>query len=159
MNETNTSSHSDRGYMVFFKDNPPNAGGLLKRKAMQLPRPTVGGKSAPGNGGSSSVPPAHSVPFSQFVSKVVAHESLPRIILQPTPFPAGSSGPAYMFANIGKVLLWLEFFARSEGQRIGDPLACIYMKDAYPTCHDVNVITRDNLDVCVGVFWRRRDIL
>jgi hypothetical protein len=145
--------------MVFFKDNPPNAGGLLKRKAMQLPRPTVGGKSAPGNGGSSSVPPAHSVPFSQFVSKVVAHESLPRIILQPTPFPAGSSGPAYMFANIGKVLLWLEFFARSEGQRIGDPLACIYMKDAYPTCHDVNVITRDNLDVCVGVFWRRRDIL
>ncbi|KAI9032176.1 WD40-repeat-containing domain protein [Hyaloraphidium curvatum] len=143
----------DRGYMVFFKDSPPS---LQRRKPLQLGRPgSSGGKtgssSGTPSGGASATPPANSVPFSQFVSKVVAHEALPRLILQPTPSPAASAvPPTYLFANIGKVILWLDFVARSEGQRIGDPLACIYMKEAYPTCHDVNVITRDNLDICVG---------
>lgn len=136
--------------MVFFKDNPPSgAAGLLKRKPMQLSRSSgSGSKSSPGSSSGSTLP-NQSVPFNQFLSRVVAHESLPRIILQPNPHPPGTSGPAYMFGNIGKVFLWLEYFAR-EGQKIGDPLACIYLKEAFPTCHDVNVITRDNLDVCIG---------
>lgn len=128
---------SDRGAILFLKDTPSAAG--LKKRSLPLSRSSLKSSSS-----LSPIPPANSVPFSNWVNKIVAHESLSRLILQPSPMPA-----TYMFANVGKVFLWLDFFGR-EGARVSDPLACIYMKEAFASCHDVNVITRDNLDVCVG---------
>ncbi|KAI8851876.1 hypothetical protein BC829DRAFT_99262 [Chytridium lagenaria] len=51
----------------------------------------------------------------------------------------------YMFYNSGKAFVWADYHSKFR-----DPLSCIHFKDAFITCHDANVLTRDNLDTVIG---------
>lgn len=76
---------------------------------------------------------------SSFVSQIVPHSSLARFL---TYRPAETS---YLFFNIGRSFIWADYSCQ-----IKDPLSIIHFKDAYVTCHDVNRLTRENLDTVMG---------
>ncbi|KAI9329389.1 hypothetical protein DFJ73DRAFT_964275 [Zopfochytrium polystomum] len=78
-------------------------------------------------------------PTSTFVSKIVAHEQLAKFL---TYRPAETS---YVFFNIGRSFIWADYFFQTK-----EPLTAIHFKEAYITCHDVNLLTRDNMDTVLG---------
>ncbi|KAJ3331572.1 hypothetical protein HDU76_002796 [Blyttiomyces sp. JEL0837] len=83
--------------------------------------------------------PSISKPSSSFVHRIVAHENLARFL---TYRPAETS---YIFCNVGKSFIWADYFCQTK-----EALSCIHMKEAFVTCHDVNLLTRDNMDTVMG---------
>ncbi|KAF9435391.1 hypothetical protein BGZ76_006398, partial [Entomortierella beljakovae] len=78
---------------------------------------------------------------STFVSKITTHENLAKIL-------ANRIGEdVYLFWNTGRTFAWSDM-----GQKPNEPLSQIAFSKAFPTSHDVNVLTRscDSLDVIIG---------
>ncbi|KAG0349031.1 hypothetical protein BG004_002559 [Podila humilis] len=78
---------------------------------------------------------------STFMAKITTHENLARIIAN----RAGED--VYVFWNTGRTFTWSDI-----GQKANEPLSHILFTKAFPTYHDVNVLTRscDSLDVIIG---------
>jgi catabolite repression protein CreC len=75
---------------------------------------------------------------SQFVSKIVANENLAKMMSK-------GGETFYMFYNVGKALAWTDYLWKLQS-----PLSVIYFKDAYVTCHDVNLVNREAMNAVVG---------
>ncbi|KAF9278024.1 hypothetical protein BGZ74_003202 [Mortierella antarctica] len=78
---------------------------------------------------------------STFMAKITTHENLARIL-------ANRVGEdVYVFWNTGRTFTWSDL-----GQKPNEPLSHISFTKAFPTYHDVNVLTRscDSLDVIIG---------
>ncbi|KAG0013236.1 hypothetical protein BGZ82_002242 [Podila clonocystis] len=78
---------------------------------------------------------------STFMAKITTHENLARIL-------ANRVGEdVYVFWNTGRTFTWSDL-----GQKSNEPLSHISFTKAFPTYHDVNVLTRscDSLDVIIG---------
>ncbi|RKO84565.1 hypothetical protein BDK51DRAFT_30478, partial [Blyttiomyces helicus] len=80
-----------------------------------------------------------SKPSSSFVAKISAHEQLAKLLAYR---PAENT---YMFFNVGKAFIWADFKPVAK-----QTLSCIHFKEAFVTCHDVNMLTRDNMDSVIG---------
>lgn len=86
---------------------------------------------------------------SSFVSRITTHENLTKIL-------ANVSGEdTYIFSNIGRTFCWTDLINSPK-----EPLSRVAFAKAYPTCHDVNQLTRGvgHLDVIIGfssgdTFW------
>ncbi|ORY96869.1 WD40-repeat-containing domain protein [Syncephalastrum racemosum] len=78
---------------------------------------------------------------SSFVLRILIHDHLPKILASRT------IEDAYMFFNMGLSFVWMD-----AHQKIKEPLSRIVFTRAYPTCHDVNILTRsaEHLDVIIG---------
>ncbi|ORX61355.1 WD40 repeat-like protein [Hesseltinella vesiculosa] len=78
---------------------------------------------------------------SSFVQKMVVHDRLASILAN------RSLEDGFLFFNVGTSFLWMD--AQSKPK---DPLSRIVFSKAYPTCHDVNLVTKTNehLDVIIG---------
>ncbi|KAF9915304.1 hypothetical protein BX616_006465 [Lobosporangium transversale] len=78
---------------------------------------------------------------STFVTKITTHENLAKILAN----RAGED--VYLFWNTGKTFTWSDL-----GQKPNEPLSHILFSKAFPSSHDVNVLTRscDHLDVIIG---------
>ncbi|KAF9109852.1 hypothetical protein BGX27_007118 [Mortierella sp. AM989] len=78
---------------------------------------------------------------STFVAKITTHENLAKIL-------ANRVGEdVYLFWNTGRTFTWSDL-----GQKPNEPLSHILFSKAFPTSHDVNILTRscDSLDVIIG---------
>ncbi|KAF9947938.1 hypothetical protein BGZ72_010140 [Mortierella alpina] len=78
---------------------------------------------------------------STFVAKISTHDNLAKIL-------ANRVGEdVYVFWNTGRTFAWSDL-----GQKPNEPLSQISFSKAFPTSHDVNVLTRscDHLDVIIG---------
>ncbi|TPX45366.1 hypothetical protein SeMB42_g04028, partial [Synchytrium endobioticum] len=82
---------------------------------------------------------APSKPGSVFVAKIVAHEQLARALAN------RGVETTYMFYNVGRAFVWQEYLRHPP-----DALSKIFFKDAFVTCHDINMLTRDTMDVVIG---------
>lgn len=78
-------------------------------------------------------------PNSAFVSKIVTNEHLAKILA------IKQTETFYLFFNVGKALVWTDYMWRLQS-----PLSVLYMKDAFVTCHDVNLVTRDSMNAVIG---------
>ncbi|KAF9585457.1 hypothetical protein BGW38_002320, partial [Lunasporangiospora selenospora] len=78
---------------------------------------------------------------STFVAKITTHESLAKILANRV------HEDVYFFWNTGRTFTWSEM-----NQKPNEPLSHISFSKAFPTSHDVNVLTRscDHLDVIIG---------
>ncbi|RUP50935.1 hypothetical protein BC936DRAFT_137061 [Jimgerdemannia flammicorona] len=78
---------------------------------------------------------------SSFVQKIVTNENLAKILSQRT------SEDTYLFYNVGRCFVWMDATSKPK-----EPLSRIVFAKAYPTSHDVNLLTRgcDHLDVIIG---------
>ncbi|KAF8939512.1 hypothetical protein BGZ58_009517 [Dissophora ornata] len=78
---------------------------------------------------------------STFVAKITTHENLAKILASRT------GEDVYLFWNTGRTFSW-----SSLGQKPNEPLSHILFSKAFPTSHDVNILTRscDHLDVIIG---------
>ncbi|TPX32091.1 hypothetical protein SmJEL517_g04754 [Synchytrium microbalum] len=74
-----------------------------------------------------------------FVAKIVAHEQLARALAN------RGVETTYMFYNVGKAFVWQDYSRHPP-----DALSKIFFKDAFVTCHDINLLTRDTMDVVIG---------
>ncbi|KAI9208329.1 catabolite repressor protein [Polychytrium aggregatum] len=83
--------------------------------------------------------PTSNKTVANFISKILVHDQLARIL---TSRPADVT---YLFYNIGRSLLWMDYMRQPK-----DPLSMIEFKDAFITCHDINPLTRDTMDVVMG---------
>ncbi|KXS19735.1 WD40 repeat-like protein [Gonapodya prolifera JEL478] len=130
--DTSAGDKVDRGTMVFFADAKTSP--VARRKSSRL-----GGLLGGNKGSSSTGPPTTMVSppaFKDFVSKVIVNENVGQIM---------TDAMESIFLNVGKTFLWVNYSCQPK-----DPLTCLYFKDSYPTCHDVNALTRDTLDVVIG---------
>ncbi|KAF9357123.1 hypothetical protein BGX26_004240 [Mortierella sp. AD094] len=78
---------------------------------------------------------------STFVTKITTNENLAKIL-------ANRVGEdVYLFWNTGRTFTWSDL-----GQKPNEPLSHITFAKAFPTSHDVNILTRscDSLDVIIG---------
>ncbi|KAG0001550.1 hypothetical protein BGZ65_003384 [Modicella reniformis] len=78
---------------------------------------------------------------STFVAKITTHENLAKILANRT------GEDVYLFWNTGRTFTW-----SGLGQKPNEPLSHISFTKAFPTSHDVNILTRscDHLDVIIG---------
>ncbi|KAG0041111.1 hypothetical protein BGZ83_002332 [Gryganskiella cystojenkinii] len=78
---------------------------------------------------------------STFVAKITTHENLAKILANRV------HEDVYLFWNTGRTFTWSDL-----GQKPNEPLSHISFTKAFPTSHDVNVVTRscDHLDVIIG---------
>ncbi|KAJ3187628.1 hypothetical protein HK101_009284 [Irineochytrium annulatum] len=74
-----------------------------------------------------------------FVNRIVAHEQLAKFLMYKPP------EQTYVFFNVGRSFMWADYHCKAK-----DPLSSIHFKDAFVTCHDVNLLTRENLDTVIG---------
>ncbi|KAF8976320.1 hypothetical protein BGZ46_008361 [Entomortierella lignicola] len=78
---------------------------------------------------------------STFVTKITTNENLAKIL-------ANRNGEdVYLFWNTGRTFTWSDL-----SQKANEPLSHITFSKAFPTSHDVNILTRscDSLDVIIG---------
>ena len=75
---------------------------------------------------------------SNFVDKIVANENMAKVLSIP-----GEN--YYLFYNVGKSLCWTDY-----DWTLKSPLSVIHLKEAYISCHDVNLMTRDSMNAVVG---------
>ncbi|KAJ3269425.1 hypothetical protein HDV01_001423 [Terramyces sp. JEL0728] len=75
---------------------------------------------------------------SAFVSKIVANEQIAKIISQ-------KNEAFYLFFNSGRAIVWVDYMWKLQA-----PLSVLYLKEAFVTCHDVNLVTRDTMNSVVG---------
>ncbi|KAI8584751.1 hypothetical protein K450DRAFT_217839 [Umbelopsis ramanniana AG] len=78
---------------------------------------------------------------SSFVNKIVTNEHLAKVLA------ARTSDDSYLFYNVGASFIWMDAASKPK-----EPLSRIIFSKAYPTSHDVNLLTRgyDHLDVIIG---------
>ncbi|KAF9129017.1 hypothetical protein BGW39_004545 [Mortierella sp. 14UC] len=78
---------------------------------------------------------------STFVSKIATNENLAKILAN------RMNEDVYIFWNTGRTFTWSNL-----NQKPNEPLSHITFSKAFPTSHDVNVLTRscDHLDVIIG---------
>ncbi|KAH7030088.1 WD40-repeat-containing domain protein [Linnemannia elongata] len=78
---------------------------------------------------------------STFVAKITTNENLAKILASRV------NEDVYLFWNTGRTFTWSDF-----GQKPNEPLSHISFSKAFPTAHDVNILTRscDHLDVIIG---------
>ncbi|KAF9974129.1 hypothetical protein BGZ73_002599 [Actinomortierella ambigua] len=78
---------------------------------------------------------------STFVAKITTHENLAKILANRV------NEDVYLFWNTGRTFTWSDL-----GQKPNEPLSHISFSKAFPTSHDVNLLTRscDHLDVIIG---------
>lgn len=78
---------------------------------------------------------------SSFVNKIVTNEQLAKVLA------ARTSDDSYLFYNVGASFVWMDAASKPK-----EPLSRIMFSKAYPTSHDVNLLTRgyDHLDVIIG---------
>ncbi|KAF9383738.1 hypothetical protein BGX21_001508, partial [Mortierella sp. AD011] len=78
---------------------------------------------------------------STFVAKITTNENLSKILANRV------NEDVYVFWNIGRTFSWSDL-----GQKPNEPLSHISFTKAFPTAHDVNILTRscDHLDVIIG---------
>ncbi|KAI8379512.1 WD40-repeat-containing domain protein [Radiomyces spectabilis] len=78
---------------------------------------------------------------SSFVQKIVTNDQLAKILI------ARTSEDTNIFYNCGSSFIWMD--ASGEPK---EPLSRIIFSRAYPTAHDVNMLTRgsDHLDIIIG---------
>ncbi|KAF9183720.1 hypothetical protein BGZ50_004106 [Haplosporangium sp. Z 11] len=78
---------------------------------------------------------------STFVAKITTHDNLAKILANRV------NEDVYLFWNTGRTFTWSDL-----GQKPNEPLSHISFTKAFPTTHDVNVLTRscDHLDVIIG---------
>ncbi|KAF9911202.1 hypothetical protein EC991_004426 [Linnemannia zychae] len=78
---------------------------------------------------------------STFVSKITTNENLAKILA------SRMNEDVYIFWNTGRTFTWSDL-----NQKPNEPLSHITFSKAFPTSHDVNVLTRscDHLDVIIG---------
>ncbi|ORY53035.1 WD40 repeat-like protein [Rhizoclosmatium globosum] len=76
---------------------------------------------------------------STFVNKIVTYDNLALFLT--------SRGPEahYFFINIGRQFLWADYTLETK-----PALSCLQLKEAFVTCHDVNPLTRENMDTVLG---------
>ncbi|CAO3624236.1 unnamed protein product [Cunninghamella echinulata] len=78
---------------------------------------------------------------SSFVLKMIIHERLAHILAN------RHIDDSYIFFNIGTSFVWMDSKGKPK-----EPLSRIVFTKAYPTCHDINTLTKCNehLDVIIG---------
>ncbi|KAH8553503.1 WD40-repeat-containing domain protein [Umbelopsis sp. PMI_123] len=78
---------------------------------------------------------------SSFVSKIITNDHLAKVLA------ARTSDDAYLFYNVGTSFVWMDSASKPK-----EPLSRIIFSKAFPTSHDVNLLTRgyDHLDVIIG---------
>ncbi|KAG0242922.1 hypothetical protein BGW41_003322 [Actinomortierella wolfii] len=78
---------------------------------------------------------------STFVAKITTNENLAKILANRV------NEDVYLFWNTGRTFTWSDL-----GQKPNEPLSHISFSKAFPTSHDVNLLTRscDHLDVIIG---------
>ncbi|KAF9294046.1 hypothetical protein BGZ88_004537 [Linnemannia elongata] len=78
---------------------------------------------------------------STFVAKITTNENLAKILASRV------NEDVYLFWNTGRTFTWSDL-----GQKPNEPLSHIAFSKAFPTAHDVNILTRscDHLDVIIG---------
>ncbi|KAF9112698.1 hypothetical protein BGX27_002919 [Mortierella sp. AM989] len=78
---------------------------------------------------------------STFVAKITTNEHLSKILANRV------NEDVYVFWNTGRTFSWSDL-----GQKPNEPLSHISFSKAFPTTHDVNILTRscDHLDVIIG---------
>ncbi|KAG0375374.1 hypothetical protein BGX24_009188 [Mortierella sp. AD032] len=78
---------------------------------------------------------------STFVAKITTNENLAKILASRV------NEDVYLFWNTGRTFTWSDL-----GQKPNEPLSHISFSKAFPTAHDVNILTRscDHLDVIIG---------
>ncbi|OAD75208.1 hypothetical protein PHYBLDRAFT_26020, partial [Phycomyces blakesleeanus NRRL 1555(-)] len=78
---------------------------------------------------------------SSFVSRIVLHDQLSKIMT------TKAIDDEFLFYNVGASFIW-----EDANGKIKKPLSRIVFSKDYPTCHDVNPVTRSNhqLDVMIG---------
>ncbi|KAI8328983.1 hypothetical protein BC941DRAFT_214690 [Chlamydoabsidia padenii] len=78
---------------------------------------------------------------SSFVQRIITNEQLARILV------ARTSEDTNLFYNCGSNFVWMDASCRPM-----EPLSRIIFARAYPTSHDVNLLTRgsDHLDIIIG---------
>jgi hypothetical protein len=78
-----------------------------------------------------------------FVLKIVANENLAKILTSKINKPNNE----YLFFSIG-----LSFFLVDYDSKPKTTLSCICFNEAFPVCHDVNLVTKDisSIDVVIG---------
>ncbi|KAI1296068.1 hypothetical protein EDD11_007606 [Mortierella claussenii] len=80
---------------------------------------------------------------STFVAKITTNEHLSRILANRV------KEDVYIFWNTGRTFTWSDL---GQNSNVGEPLSHISFARAFPTTHDVNILTRscDYLDVIIG---------
>ncbi|KAI8070410.1 WD40-repeat-containing domain protein [Gongronella butleri] len=78
---------------------------------------------------------------SSFVQRIITNEQLASILV------ARTSEDTNLFYNCGPSFVWMDATCRPA-----EPLSRIIFNRAYPTCHDVNLLTRGaaHLDIIIG---------
>ncbi|SAL95558.1 hypothetical protein [Absidia glauca] len=78
---------------------------------------------------------------SSFVLRIILHDRLAHHLAN------RSIDDGFLFFNVGTSFLWMDAKGKPK-----DPLSRIVFTKAYPTCHDVNSVTKSNehLDVIIG---------
>ncbi|KAF9099160.1 hypothetical protein BGX29_007275 [Mortierella sp. GBA35] len=78
---------------------------------------------------------------STFVSKITTNDNLAKILAN------RMNEDVYLFWNTGRTFTWSDL-----SQKPNEPLSHITFSKAFPTSHDVNILTRscDHLDVIIG---------
>ncbi|KAI8815309.1 WD40-repeat-containing domain protein [Cladochytrium replicatum] len=93
---------------------------------------------SPGGGGMSGTL-QKSQANAAFVSRIMAHEQLAKILAW------RSAETTYIFYNVGRAFVWADYNRKPK-----EPLSYIVFKEAYVNCHDVNMLTRENMDTIIG---------
>ncbi|KAI8084985.1 uncharacterized protein BX664DRAFT_338261 [Halteromyces radiatus] len=78
---------------------------------------------------------------SSFVLRMIIHDRLAQVLANRT------MDDSFLFFNIGTSFLWMDAKGKPK-----DPLSRIVFTKAYPTCHDVNLMTKcsEHIDVIIG---------
>ncbi|SAL99761.1 hypothetical protein [Absidia glauca] len=78
---------------------------------------------------------------SSFVLRMIVHDRLAQVLANRT------IDDSFLFFNIGTSFLWMDAKGKPK-----DPLSRIVFTKAYPTCHDINLVTKssEHLDVIIG---------
>ncbi|ORY15785.1 WD40 repeat-like protein [Neocallimastix californiae] len=98
----------------------------------------------------AKVKPQKVVEKKNFVLKIVANENLARILTSKINKPNSE----YLFFSIG-----LSFFLVDYNSKPKTTLSCICFNEAFPVCHDVNLITKDISSVDVVIGFNTGDII
>ncbi|KAF9434461.1 hypothetical protein BGZ76_007983 [Entomortierella beljakovae] len=141
----NTFSSKSLGRAASFSHNPT----ILQEEGSNINAyATIGPSSASSAGfsaffGGKRKKPKNNIAKtnSTFVAKITTNENLSKILASRV------NEDVYLFWNTGRTFSWSDL-----GQKPNEPLSHIAFSKAFPTAHDVNILTRncDNLDVIIG---------
>ncbi|KAJ3245987.1 hypothetical protein HDU78_008165 [Chytriomyces hyalinus] len=118
---TSTASEKEKAGDKFF-------GKMRRKTSFYIPNSSSDKSSSSSKGNTSS-----------FVEKIKTYENL-AMFLTSRPQEA-----LYFFVNIGRQFIWADYTLQTR-----PALSCLQLKDAFVTCHDVNPLTRENMETVLG---------